>query len=232
MSNNNQNNKVFNLSPSYFSFLWEDCKRCYYLHVVNNITQPSKPMPSIFTKIAGIEKRFFDNKHTSYLSEKLPPGKVIYGEKYVKSISIAHSKTKTVGIISGRFDNVVRFEDGTYGVVDFKTSGVKEDNITKYSRQLHAYAYALENPAPGALSLSPITRLGLLCLEPHDLSKEDENKYHLHCKPVWIECEKDEKSFLDFIDQVLSILSLKNPPEPSQSCAYCNYRRKSRVHGH
>ena len=44
----------YKLSPSDFSFLYEGCKRCYHLKVVHNISQPSIPLPSIFSKIASL----------------------------------------------------------------------------------------------------------------------------------------------------------------------------------
>jgi len=53
-----------------------------------------------------------------------------------------------------------------YGVIDFKASNPSTDSARMYSRQLHAYAYALEHPAPGKLSLSPVTKLGLLYFYP------------------------------------------------------------------
>lgn len=36
------------LSPSDFAFLWEECKRCFYLKVVNGIQRPPLIMPKIF----------------------------------------------------------------------------------------------------------------------------------------------------------------------------------------
>ncbi len=43
----------YKLSPSDLTFAYEGCKRCFYQRVVNNIAQPSIPLPSIFSKIAG-----------------------------------------------------------------------------------------------------------------------------------------------------------------------------------
>jgi len=34
---------MIKLSPSDFAFLWEQCKRCFYLKVVHGIRQPSMP---------------------------------------------------------------------------------------------------------------------------------------------------------------------------------------------
>jgi len=37
----------YRLSPSDFAFLYEGCKRCYYLKVVHGISQPSIPLPAL-----------------------------------------------------------------------------------------------------------------------------------------------------------------------------------------
>ena len=67
----------YKLSPSDFTFLYEGCKRCYYLKVVHNIPQPSVPLPSIFSEIAGLLKNHYDGKHTKELYPGLPPGQMV-----------------------------------------------------------------------------------------------------------------------------------------------------------
>ena len=71
----------YRLSPSDLTFSYEGCKRCFYLKMVHNITQPSMPLPSIFSKIASLLKDHYDGKHTSELHTALPPGVVSLGEK-------------------------------------------------------------------------------------------------------------------------------------------------------
>ena len=39
------------LSPSDFAFLWEECKRCFYLKVVKEFYRPRSLMPKIFNVI-------------------------------------------------------------------------------------------------------------------------------------------------------------------------------------
>ncbi len=63
----------YKLSPSALTFGYEGCKRCFYLKVVHGISQPSIPLPSIFTQIANLLKNHYDGKHTSSLHTALPP---------------------------------------------------------------------------------------------------------------------------------------------------------------
>ena len=216
----------YKLSPSDLTFLYEGCKCCFYQKVVNNIAQPTIPLPSIFSKIAGLLKDHYDGKPTSELHADLPSGVVSLGEKYVRSEAIQLPNHNATCYINGRFDIVLSFDDGSYGVIDFKTSNPSKDSANMYSRQLHAYAYALEHPATNALALSPVTKLGLLYLYPDNISQTSIERLNYGAEVVWVEVEKDEQGFLDFIDGVLDVLELPEAPEHSPSCQWCNYISK------
>jgi len=43
--------KEYKLSPSDFAFLWEECKRCFYLKVVRGFARPRMAFPQIFNAI-------------------------------------------------------------------------------------------------------------------------------------------------------------------------------------
>ncbi|OGN95613.1 MAG: hypothetical protein A2Z77_05925 [Chloroflexi bacterium RBG_13_51_36] len=213
----------FKLSPSDLTFLYEGCKCCFYLKMIHGISQPSIPLPSIFSQIAGLLKNHYDGKHTGELHIALPPGVVSYGEQWVRSKIIQLPNHSATCYISGRFDIVVSFEDATYGVIDFKTGNPNMEWKTLYSRQLHAYAYSLEHPAPNALALSPITRLGLLYFYPAAISQQRIECLAYEAEITWIEVEKSERNFLGFIDEVLDVLESPEAPEPSPDCQWCNY---------
>ena len=216
----------YRLSPSDLTFSYEGCKRCFYLKVVNNIAQPSMPLPSIFSKIASLLKNHYDGKHTSELHVALPPGVVSLGEKYVKSEVIESPNHKTTCYISGRFDIVVSFEDGSYGVIDFKTGNPSKESAYLYSRQLHTYAYALEHPGTRALALSPITKLGLLYFYPERVNQQSVDRLFYEADITWVGIEKDEQRFLEFIDEVLNVIESPTVPEHSPTCQWCSYFSK------
>ena len=161
---------MYKLSPSDLTFLWDGCKHCFYLKVKHNIVYRGG-FPSIFGKMANLTSDFYQDKPTSEISPNLPTGRMKFKEKYVKSRPIAVPGLSAQAFIRGRFDAVIEFEDGSYGVVDYKTSEAKDEHAAFYSRQLSAYAYALEHPAPKALKLSPISRLGLYVITPERYEK-------------------------------------------------------------
>jgi hypothetical protein len=222
---------LYKLSPSDLTFLWDECKRCFYLKVVRQFPRPPIPFPSIFSKIDGLMKEYFRGKQTSEISPALPPGTVLHSEKWVKSQPILLPDHKAQCYLTGKFDTVVKFDQGSFGVIDFKTTTPKPAHQAFYARQLHAYAYALEHPAPGKLALAPISHLGLLIVEPEAIHKTPTGHIAYLGKVTWQEILPDEAAFLAFLSEVIAILELPDPPEAAENCAWCQYRQDARDTG-
>ena len=181
--------------------------------------------------MGDLTSNYYLNKPASELSPGLPAGVVKYREKWVKSVPISFPGTSTQCVIKGRFDAIMAFEDGSYGIIDYKTSDASEEKAAFYSRQLSAYAYALENPAPGALSISPITRLGLFIITPHRFEQMPNGEFAFVTKTTWMDIPRDEVTFLAFLREVVSLLDLPTLPEPAEDCGLCNYRKKTQEAG-
>jgi hypothetical protein len=213
---------TWKLSPSDLTFLYDECPRCFWLKVAGNLPRPRTPFPKVFTLLDIQTKRFFEGKRTEKIASGLRPGRVAFGDRWVRSGPIHVPSHPKPVFIAGRFDSAFRFDDGTYGVVDFKTTNPKDGHIPLYGRQLHAYAHALEHAASGNLVLAPVSQLGLLCAEPVSMIPVKAGvayKAALH----WIEVERDDESFLKFLSQVLDILERPAPPEAAVGCPFCAY---------
>ena len=221
--------ELFKLSPSDFGFLYDECKRCFYLKVKHNFGRPRSIMPSIFIKIDSIMKDYFEGKSPKDITAALPGGKVEFGDRWIQSKPFLDKKTGNRCFIKGKTDTVLGFEDGTYGVVDFKTSHVKDGNVEKYSRQLHAYSLALENAETGKPSLNPISRIGLFVVEPNLFLKNDNNEYLFKNIVKWQEIPRNDVSFFDFLREVMSLLSQTKVPEASPYCSHCEYIKKNKI---
>lgn len=212
----------YKLSPSDLTYLFASCKYCFSLKVKHDITQPSMPMPGIFSAIAGKQKEFYSGRRTESFCTELPPGVVEYGEKWVESTPIKSSGGAVSCYIKGRFDLVVKFDRGKYGVIDCKTASPSEMKTQMYGRQLQAYTFALENPATGKLSLAPITKLGLFYFEPTALEQINPEEQAFRGRLVWHEVERDDKGFMDFMTSVINILESDEVyPHTCERCEYC-----------
>jgi CRISPR/Cas system-associated exonuclease Cas4 (RecB family) len=213
---------VIKLSPSGLTFDWESCKRCYWLAARGVLKRPSGAFPRIFTVIDGLMKDHYFNVPTNEMAEGLPPGRVSVGDRWVRSCPIEVRGHETRIAIAGKIDTALSFADGSYGVIDYKTSQPRREHIDFYSRQLHAYALALEQPAEGALELSPISLLGLLCVEPVAMVALGDN-VALKGETTFLPIERDDQAFLTFLSQVLYVLERSEPPDPDPKCSYCKY---------
>jgi hypothetical protein len=179
----------------------------------------------MFGKMGDLTSNYYLNKPSSEISPDLPAGIVKYREKWVKSNPISFPDTSTQCELKGRFDAIMAFENGSYGVIDYKTSDASEEKAAFYSRQLSAYAYALENPAPGALSISPITRLGLFIITPHRFERLPNGEIAFVTKTTWMDVLRDDVTFLAFLREVVTLLDQPTLPAPAEDCGLCNYRK-------
>lgn len=217
------------ISPSDLTFLWDECKRCFYLKVRHNFRRPASPFPKIFSTIDLLMKDIYLNQSTKKISHQLPDGKAIMSGRWVASEPVRFPESDNTCSIRGIFDTLVQFEDGSYGVIDFKTTKANESHITFYSRQLQAYAYALEHPAPGKPGFAPVSRLGLLCFDPSGMQEDPPAQLNLIGPATWLECPLDEAGFLQVLMEVMRLLDLPEPPAPDEKCTFCEYRQAARV---
>jgi hypothetical protein len=214
---------VYKLSPSDLTFAWDECKYCFYMKVKHKIVLRG-PFPSIFGKMANLTSDFYLGKPASEISPDLPRGVVSLREKFVKSAPISPPGIESQCYINGRFDAVITFEDGTYGIVDYKTSEAKDEHVEFYARQLTAYAYALEHPAPGALGLSPISRLGLFVVTPERFERSAAGEMMYANRTTWMDVPRNDAAFLALLGDVMRVLEADSPPESSETCGLCAYR--------
>jgi hypothetical protein len=215
---------TFILSPSNLTFLWDECTFCFYMKVKHKITHKG-PFPAIFGSMGDLTSGFYHNKPASVLSESLPTGVLKYREGWAKSSPISFDGISSQCMIRGRFDAVAAFEDGSYGVIDYKTSNATYEKAAFYSRQLSAYAWALEHPAPRALSLSPVTQLGLFIISPRRYEPVNEGEMAFISKTTWLDVPRDDEGFLNFLRKVMVVLDADEPPTPSETCPLCTYRQ-------
>ena len=218
---------MYKISPSDLTFSWDACKYCFYLKVKHNIVYRG-PFPGIFGRMANLTSEFYLGKPASEISPDLPPGIVRYRERFVKSAPIAVPGAASQCYIYGRYDAVIEFEDGSYGVVDYKTSDAKEEQAAFYSRQLSAYAYALENPAPGAQGLAPVSRLGLFVITPDRYERATTGEMTFLQRTTWMDIPRDDAAFLGLMGEVLALLDSPHPPESADNCELCKYRNSMR----
>jgi hypothetical protein len=128
--------------------------------------------------------------------------------------------------IRGRLDALVACDDGTTGIIDFKTTEPKFDHLAPYARQLHAYAVALERPARS--TPAAVSKLGLLCFGP-DAFEIVYGRAKLVGGVEWIEIDRDDEAFFPFLTRVVAVLAQGSPPPAGEHCPWCAWRGSVRA---
>lgn len=225
--------RCWTLSPADLAGLWEECPRCFYLDVVRGFPRPEPPAPPLLAQIETQLRAGVAGRRTETLAPEMPAGLLELGDRWVESRPLDVHLPDAVRqcLVRGRLDTVVRLDDGGWAVVDFRAGDRRPDQLGLHARRLHACAWALEHPAPGALALRPVTRLGLLLFEPEKFSREVAGLGALTGGLSWIEIPRDDATLFGFLAEVLTILDRPEPPGGAPLCGWCVYRDASRRTG-
>jgi hypothetical protein len=210
------------LAPSDLTHLWEGCQRCFWLKAKGVLKRPSVPFPKIFTRIDQQTKEYFFGKRSEEMAEGLRPGRVAFGDRWVRSGPLEVPGHPTPVVVAGRIDTALAFDDGSYAIIDLKTAEPRDEHVPFYGRQLNCYALAAENPARGRVTLKPVSMLGLLCIEPISMVGLDDGVAYKGTTQ-FLEIPRDDDAFLGFLSQVLFVLEQPEPPDPAPECSYCSY---------
>jgi len=212
--------RLYKLSPSDFKYLWEDCKHCYYQKVKLGVAPHSGAFPAIFTYMNKLLQDSVIGKNLQDIHPDLPSGIIDFQEGFLRSQPIAGAEDC---YISGRFDVLVRLDDGTYTVIDFKITNPDEDQIRKFSSQLHAYKYALENPDTGKPPVK-ISKMGLISVSPESIEHVN-GKLVFTANPKWHPIKEDMDGFFKLIKEISTVLN-GELPSVSETCGLCAYRKR------
>jgi len=181
-------------------------------------------MPKSFTKIDAVMKAYLRGRHTKGLAVGMPGGTFEHEERWVESVPLVIPGCTSTCSFRGRFDNVLQLDNGGCALVDLKTCHRRDEHLALYSRQLHAYPWCLEHPAPGAAYFGPIERMGVLIFEPNDFFKGVFFNGALLGPLYWLEINWDEQGFLKFLTEVVNLLDRPIPPDAPLNCPWCRYR--------
>ena len=214
------------LAPSELDYMPIKCKRCYYLSKVKKISLKNFP-PPVFSNFDVVQQAYFKDKNSSELTTDLPSGKIMQKDKMpgrVVSTVLKDNKGRDF-ILGGRPDVVIQFDDNSYGIIDFKTTNIKEDKAESYRYQLEAYRYIFTFPGATKTAptpkLSPISHMGVLQFEPKLLSNHSENNCSIDLEMSYSKLDQDDNKFLDRIEMIIDILQLKEPPPINENCTDC-----------
>ena len=143
--------KIYTISPSELSYV---CDHCAYIGKNFNL-YPKMISAGVTQTLDSMEKEYFlgDVKKIDKNikgGETIDPFNISFFSKVLKD-----DKNRPFRI-KGKGDAIIKFEDGTSGIIDYKTSKFKEKNnkdytkelekkVNEYAPQLHGYSLLYSN---------------------------------------------------------------------------------------
>ena len=229
-------------SPSGLTYI--HCKRCFYISYKYGINY-SGGFPGVFSTFDITHKDRFQDLSTKEMFSKLPAGKfyktvnandVKIRKKnkeaqfkemelpgLIKSATLTDNKSREF-FLSGKPDLVVKFDDNTYGILDFKTTS-EDDKTQSYKHQLEAYAQIFEMPGATGVAVTPklfpISYMGLIQFTPKDIFEHNDVNYKQNFNINHYQLKRDTEAFYNHITNLIDIILEKKIPAFNNRCSIC-----------
>jgi len=207
------------LSPSNLNYEDRRCDRCF-AEAANGEAWPQGPFPGIFSKLDSQQRRYFTDRSTSDVDPGLPAGTLHNGGR-------VQSAPHTIGgvdfTIRGSMDALLRFDDGSVGVVDFKSSTASPQLGDAYRPQLAAYQWALSRPASG--DPEEVSVAGLLVFAPESMVDTELGRAYL-VSTTWIPVEIEDGWFENFLGRIAPLIQEPKEAPSKTDCEWCSLRTR------
>jgi len=217
--------RIWTIAATDLSFLWHECRRCFYRKVACAAPRPRTPFPSLFGAIDRTMTRYFLGRRLAEFTVGCPEGTVRGVGRWLCSAPIPVGAAAHI-VLRRRLDGLVSDGAGATSLMDFKCTAPSHDHVAHYTRQLHAYAWALEHPGKGRPV--HVDRMGLLSFSPTAFSAKA-GRGSLDGALSWLEIPRDDTAFGCFLEEVGSTLHKPELPAPGQGCKWCAEARPGEV---
>jgi hypothetical protein len=127
--------------------------------------------------------------------------------------------------IRGKYDLLVEFPDGTYGIIDCKMQARTSDKSGFYSPQLEAYAYALENPAKG--EPKEVSMIGIYSWSLPQAWGNVNAGFGYRVNSNWYPAERNPQALQSRLEEFISMINGECPP-PKDGCEHLQISRRAR----
>ena len=206
------------------------CARCFWIQFKVKVTPFRMPLPGIFSSIdsyvKNVVRRYFDTNMR--LPKWFPEIGCVVGYEDKLHWSRFHFVDQESGLkIRGVPDEVFHLKDGSYHIVDYKTSRYSRAQgylYPNYEVQLNAYAYIAER-----INLAPVSALTLIYLDPDtDIVENSQwlqrsnDEFLLGFSPRVRTVDVRSDSFVeDLMAEAARIYKLSDAPAPKDKCKNC-----------
>jgi hypothetical protein len=204
------------------------CSRCFWLKL--NCKLPYQIFPGIFSSIDSYSKKITWGYYEkfNYLPDWFKPFGDFARPVKAPGRSIFFVEDEETNVkLTGVPDDILQKKDGSYFIVDYKTSRFTENQdamLPIYKVQLNGYALIAEK-----CGLNPVTGIGLLYYEPQTNAAVDidqallDEGFAMPFKAYLHELElKPEEMVIPLLKKVRAIADLTEPPTGNANCQDCH----------
>ncbi|MFB6213875.1 MAG: PD-(D/E)XK nuclease family protein [Candidatus Nanohaloarchaea archaeon] len=217
---------TYKLSPSRINLFFE-CERCFWLRVNEGVKRPSGPFPSLPGGMDQEIKNHFDRYRAKgevppELEEADIDAEPLSDQEFLENARSWRTEPKwrdpeTGALLRGGVDDLLRDEDGSIIVMDYKTRGYppKEENGAPdyYERQVNLYNLILRENGYGTRDFGLI-----LYYYPDRVVENGDFVFHRELRKVPVDIEKARRTVRNAVDV------LEGPmPEHSEDCDFCEW---------
>jgi len=127
--------------------LFQECPRCFWLHVNQKIARPRGPFPSLPSGIDRILKAYFDRYRRQGILPPLVEGK-LDGKLAATELTIGFNDASVKARLLGKLDDCLLLPDGQVAPLDHKTRASAPNDVSYtqmyYQFQMDVYTFLLE----------------------------------------------------------------------------------------
>jgi len=177
-------------------------------------------MPGIISNLTTMQEQSYATARSSDFSADLPSGVVHSTGEWVESTPITLNGKATRWCIRGKYDFLMQYDNGTWGIIDTKFSGTLDDKARFYSPQIEAYTFALESPCVG--SPRHVSTVGLMVWKPTNLLGTHADGFSINLERAYQPLDHNQGAFAQHMANVVTVLD-GDMPAPGDKCPYCTW---------
>ena len=214
----------YRISPSDLTYLYKNCKRCFYDKVKHQFKPPSN-FSEHFTNADRAMRQALTSNDVVDLGVG-PKFRVISQGQWIESIPLGFEDAGISLTLAGKYDAVVVTQDDEIFVVDYKTTTLDDFALAKFGPQLMSYLTAIELPkAKDSMLPAYVDGVALLVFDPYKFAFNARTKNcGLYGRTRWVELPRDEQAFDTLLKTVATLVAHPEPPRSEKTCDVCALR--------
>ncbi len=196
--------------------LFQECPRCFWLHINKKIERPRGPFPSLPSGIDRVLKGYFDTYRQQGLLPPLIRGK-IEGRLASNALTLGFNDARTHARLWGKLDDCLVLPDARLAPLDHKTRASAPDGVSYtekyYQFQMDVYTLLLERNGHSVSRSAYVVYYFPVEGALHDGFPFEITVHNIATHP--------EEAYRVFVD---GCRCLEGPlPEASDTCAFCRW---------